>query len=123
MISFRPRVSGVQQVESVAVRARDPKNKANINGNASGAVTTSQAGLTRASVSSALGGGSTTVTDRVAANNAEANALAKSTLDRIADSFYEADGVAFGNPRSSRAARSRSRASARSSPAPSRSPA
>jgi uncharacterized protein involved in type VI secretion and phage assembly len=35
----------------------------------------------------------------VAANTGEANALAKSTLARMADSFYEADGVAFGNPK------------------------
>ena len=40
-----------------------------------------------------------TVTDRVAANNGEANAIAKSTLSRTADAFYEADGVAFGDPK------------------------
>jgi phage protein D len=97
--SFRPRMSGIQQVTSVNVRAWDPKNKANVNGNASGAQTTSQPGETRAKVANALGGGTATVTDRVAANTGEANALAKSTLNRIADSFYEADGVAFGDPK------------------------
>jgi phage protein D len=97
--SFRPRMSGIQQVNSVNVRAWDPKNKANVNGQASGAQTTSQPGESRAKVASALGGGTTTVTDRVAANSGEANALAKSTLNRIADAFYEADGVAFGDPK------------------------
>jgi phage protein D len=99
LISFRPRVSGVQQVHSVAVRAWDPKNKTNVNGNASAPQTTSQSGITQAQASNALGGGTTTVTDRVANNAGEANAIAKSTLARIADAFYEADGVAFGNPK------------------------
>ena len=42
--SFRPRMSGIQQVNTVNVRAWDPKNKANINGTASGAQTTSAPG-------------------------------------------------------------------------------
>ena len=50
-------------------------------------------------VSNDLGGGTTAVADRVAANNGEANALAKSTLNRMSDAFFEADGVAFGNPK------------------------
>jgi uncharacterized protein involved in type VI secretion and phage assembly len=33
------------------------------------------------------------------ADASEANALATSTLNRMADAFYEADGVAFGNPK------------------------
>jgi phage protein D/phage baseplate assembly protein gpV len=99
LISFRPRMSGVQQVSAVQVRGWDPKSKATVNGSASGAQTSSQAGIPRAKVASDLGGGTTTVTDRVAATSAEANAIAKSTLHRTADSFYEADGVAFGDPK------------------------
>ena len=99
LMSFRPRMTGIQQVTTVNVRAWDPKNKANVSGNASGATTSSRPGETRAKVANALGGGTTTVTDRVAANSGEANALAKSTLNRIADSFYEADGVALGDPK------------------------
>jgi phage protein D len=99
LISFRPRMSGVQQPKTVNVRAWDPKAKQVVNGSASSGVTTSAAGVTRAKVSSDLGGGTTAVTDRVAANNGEANAIAKSTLDRLADAFYEADGVAFGSPK------------------------
>ena len=34
----------------------------------------------------------------MAANNGEANELAKATLQRMADAFFEADGTAFGNP-------------------------
>jgi phage protein D len=97
--SFRPRMSGVQQVNTVNVRAWDPKSKANVSGSASSPQTSSNPGEPRSKVASALGGGTTTVTDRVAANSGEANALAKSTLQRIADAYYEADGIAFGDPK------------------------
>jgi phage protein D len=98
MISFRPRMSGVQQPKTVNIRAWDPKNKQVVTGTAASGQTTSQPGVQRSSVSSDLGGGTTAIADRVAANTGEANALAKSTLDRMSDAFFEADGVAFGDP-------------------------
>jgi uncharacterized protein involved in type VI secretion and phage assembly len=98
LISFRPRMSGVQQPQSVEVRAWDPKSKQNVSGSASSPETTSQPGVTRAKVSNDLGGGTIAVTDRVADSMSEANAIARSTLQRLADSFYEADGQAWGNP-------------------------
>jgi phage protein D/phage baseplate assembly protein gpV len=99
MLSFRPRMSGVQQPKTVNIRAWDPKAKQVITGSASSGVTTSKAGVQRSKVSNDLGGGTTAIADRVANNNGEANALAKSTLDRMSDAFYEADGVAHGNPK------------------------
>jgi hypothetical protein len=98
LISFRPRISGVQQPQSVEVRAWDPNSKTNINGNATSPETTSQPGVQRSAVSNQLGGGTIAVTDRVASTVSEANALARSTLQRLADAFYEADGLAWGNP-------------------------
>ena len=98
MISFRPRMSGVQQPQTVNIRAWDPKNKQAVTGTASSPQTSSQAGVQRAKVASDLGGGTTAIADRVAANNGEANELAKATLQRMADAFFEADGTAFGNP-------------------------
>jgi uncharacterized protein involved in type VI secretion and phage assembly len=98
MLSFRPRMSGVQQPKTVNIRAWDPKGKQVVLGSAASAITSSQAGVQRAKVSSDLGGGTTAIADRVAANNGEANALAKSTLTRMADAYYEADGVAKGDP-------------------------
>src|SRR5262249_31714096 len=99
LISFRPRMSGVQQPQSVDVRAWDPKSKQNVSGNARSPETTSQAGVARSKVSNDLGGGTIAVTDRVAATASEANAIAKSTLQRLADAYYEADGQAWGNPK------------------------
>jgi phage protein D len=99
MLSFRPRMSGVQQPKTVNIRAWDPQSKKVVTGSAANGTTSSQAGVQRSKVSSDLGGGTTAVADRVAANNGEANALAKSTLDRMSDAFFEADGVAVGNPK------------------------
>jgi phage protein D len=99
LISFRPRMSGVQQPHDVEVRSWDPKAKQKIIGTASSPETTSQPGVSRAQVSNNLGGGTVAVTDRVADTTGEANTLAKSTLQRLADAFYEADGLAWGNPK------------------------
>ena len=96
--TFRPRMSGIQQVNEVEVRAWDPKTKKVVNGRASSPQTTSQPGVARSKVAGDLGGGKTVVTDRPAATTAEANEIAKATLQRMADAFFEADGVARGNP-------------------------
>ncbi|MDA0173871.1 VgrG-related protein [Solirubrobacter taibaiensis] len=97
--TFRPRMSGIQQVDKVEVRAWDPKAKKVVNGSASSPTTTSKPGVQRSAVASDLGGGTTVVTDRVATTTAEANEIAKSTLQRMADAYFEADGVAIGNPK------------------------
>ena len=98
LTTFRPRMSGIQQVEKVEVRGWDPKAKKVINGSASGPQTSSKAGVQRSAVSSDSGGGTTAVKDRSVTTQAEANALAKATLQRMADAFFEADGTAMGNP-------------------------
>ena len=98
LISFRPRMSGIQQVDTVQVRGWDPKAKQNINGQASGAQTSAQPG-----VAAREGGQRSRRRDDHGHRPrddepGEANAIAKSTLARMADAFYEADGVAVGNP-------------------------
>ena len=98
LISFRPRVSGVQQVDTVNVRNWDPKNKQTVTGSASNARTVSSPGIKRSSVASDLGGGTTLVASRLAVNSGEANGIAKSALQDQADAFAEAEGVSFGNP-------------------------
>ena len=123
MISFRPRMSGVQQPKTVNVRAWDPKSKKVVTGTAAnGADDARRPACSAAKVSNDLGGGTTAVADRVAANNGEANALAKSTLDRHgATRSSRPTASRSATPRSRPAARSRSRASASSSAAPTRS--
>ena len=98
LTTFRPRMSGIQQVDSVEVRSWDPKAKAVVNGTANRPQTSAKPGIQRSSVATDLGGGTTAVKDLSVTSAAEANAIAKATLQRMAEAFYEADGVAFGNP-------------------------
>ena len=99
LLSFRPRVSGVQQVQTINIRSWDPKNKQVVTGSASSPATSSTPGVQHSSVVSGAGGGTQIVSTRVATNSSEANAIAKSALQARADAFLEAEGVAKGNPK------------------------
>ncbi len=98
LVSFRPRVTGVQQVKTVEVRGWDPKAKQAIVNTASNGTTTSRIGVTRASVANTFGDAKVIVADRTVETFDQARAMAKSGLDRRADAFVEAEGVALGNP-------------------------
>ncbi len=99
LLSFRPRVSGVQQVQTLNIRSWDPKNKQAVTASASSPPTSSTPGVQRSSVSNGAGGGTQIVGSRVAATSGEANAIVKSALQARADAFMEAEGVAKGNPK------------------------
>jgi uncharacterized protein involved in type VI secretion and phage assembly len=99
LLSFRPRVSGVQQSKRVNVRGWDPVNKAAITGQASSANGHNRAGIARPNVLTGIGGNAEIlIADRTVESSGAANTLAKSTLDRIADSYVEAEGRAYGKP-------------------------
>ncbi len=98
LVAFRPRLSGVQQQQTVNSRSWDPKSKQAVTGTATNPVTTIKAGVERSKTANDLGGGTTMVADRVLANNGEANAIAKAALASRADSFIEAEGETYGNP-------------------------
>ena len=99
LMSFRPRVSGVQQVQTVNIRSWDPKNKQAVTGSASSPTTSSTPGIQRSKVSNDSGGGTTMVAQRVATTSSEANSIVKSALSARADAFVEAEGLAVGNPK------------------------
>jgi phage protein D/phage baseplate assembly protein gpV len=98
LISFRPRVSGIQQLQTVNLRSWDPKSKRTVSGSASSGTTVSQLGIQRSKVVSDSKGGTTMIVDRPAADTGEANELAQSALNGRAEAFAEAEGLAFGNP-------------------------
>ena len=99
LTTWRPRMSGIQQVDKVEVRGWDPKAKKAINGTREQpADDLASPGVARSAVASDLGGGTTAVKDRAVTSVAEANAIAKSTLQRMADAYFEAEGTAIGNP-------------------------
>jgi phage protein D len=97
--SFKPRVSGMQQPQQVTVRHLNPETNQVIEATATAGELSSTPGIGRSEVTKAAGGGTVVVSDRVVFSESEAQALAKSTMRKIAESYVEAEGVAEGNPR------------------------
>jgi phage protein D len=99
LVSFRPRVTGVQQVQDVVVRGWDPKSKQTIEASAQPERLSSTIGIERDHVVSSLGGGAMTVADRPVSSQAEADALARSVASHLGNAFVEAEGSSQGDPR------------------------
>lgn len=96
--TFRPRVTGVQQVEEVVVRSWDPSAKDVIESRRSAGTPDASIGIDRGDVGSALGGGSMTMADRPVLSSDEADALATSMASRLANAYVEAEGTCRGDP-------------------------
>jgi phage protein D/phage baseplate assembly protein gpV len=96
--TFRPRVTAVQQVQEVTLRAHDPKTKQVIDVTASSPGQIAQIGVSRAEVASAFDGASVHVATEPVKNRAEGDALAQALLDKLADGYRGAEAIAPGNP-------------------------
>jgi phage protein D len=99
LISLRPRVTGVQQVKEVVVRAWDPKQKKQIEAKAPVGSPSSKVGVQRSKVMNALGGGTLTVADAPVGSLQDANKLAKAFASQLAEAFCHVDGTSEGDPR------------------------
>jgi phage protein D len=99
LTAFRPRVTGVQQVDQVVVRAWDPKTKQAQDSVASDEDGSSKIGVERSSVRKALGGGRLMVSDRPVSSPEEGDALARSLLAQLGNAYLEAEGTTRGDPR------------------------
>ena len=99
LLSFRPRVSAVQQVPSVTVRGWDPVAKQAIVGQASPPEVTSSIGLDYSQVAGAFDGGPVNVCDHPISTQAEADAVADGVARRLANAYVEAEGDAIGDAR------------------------
>ena len=98
--AFRPRVTGVQQVDTVSVRAWDPSSKQAIESSADApSQLDTSIGISRSDVASGLGGGTVAIGDRPVMEQDEADALATSVAARLANGFAEAEGTCVGDPR------------------------
>jgi phage protein D/phage baseplate assembly protein gpV len=96
--AFHPRVTGVQQVQTVTAAAWDPKAKQKFSGNARPPTPLTQIGLTRKKVSDELGGGKIHISNSSATSENEVRNLADATMARLADAYVEADAHIPGNP-------------------------
>jgi phage protein D len=99
LLSFRPRVSAIQQVSSVTVRGWDPVAAQTIVGQASTPELTSSIGLDRSTVASSFGDGTVNVCDYPISTQQEADAVANGVAQRLASAYVEAEGVAIGDAR------------------------
>jgi uncharacterized protein involved in type VI secretion and phage assembly len=101
LLAFKPRLSGVGQVNAVEVRNNDPISRQVVVGQATtpAAAHKSEAIDSRSSAVSKLSVRDVVVSDRIAADLKEATAIAQATLDRLASSFVEAEGRTYGNPK------------------------
>jgi phage protein D len=99
LISFKPRITGVSQVEDVAVRGWDAVSRRVIEATARPEGLMSSIGVARDTIVSALNGGRLTVADAPVASQQEADALARSLASRVANSYLEADGICEGHPK------------------------
>ena len=98
LLTFRPRVSAVQQVQDAEVRGWDPGAKQEIVSQQSSAETSSKPSITRAQVASVFSGSRVLVADRTIEGKGESDKMAAATLTRRAESFLEAEGTCLGNP-------------------------
>ncbi|MGO9904021.1 MAG: phage baseplate assembly protein V [Solirubrobacteraceae bacterium] len=99
LISFRPRISGAQQVESVVVRGWDLANAQAIVASQQPPSADSTPGIERSAIASAVHAGTWTVGDRAVTSQAEADALAASMASRMGNAWIEAEGLTNGDPR------------------------
>lgn len=96
--SFRPRLTAVQQVQKVTLLAYDPKTKQAIDVSATQPEQIAQIGVDRASVAGAFEEASVHVATEPVKSEAEGRALAQALLDKLANGYIAAEGIAAGNP-------------------------
>ena len=96
--SFSPRVTGVEQIDSVEVRGWDPISAKSMSATTSPQATQSKPGVKRDDVAKKLGSGSAIVVDQPLINQTHATAVAKSVAARIANAYIEGEGTADGTP-------------------------
>jgi uncharacterized protein involved in type VI secretion and phage assembly len=98
--TFRPRLTAVQQVQQVTLRAQDPKTKQVIESVAETPNQIAQIGIAREDVAGAFADESAVhIATEPVAGRGEADALTQALLDRLANGYIAVDGLAPGNPR------------------------
>jgi len=99
LFSFKPSITGVQQVKDVTVRGWDPQAARALEATELVPQTDSEIGIPRSAASDGLGGGNVTVADAPVHTQQEASALAKSIASRLGQGFLEAEGSCRGDPK------------------------
>jgi len=98
LVSFRPRVSIVDQATSFEARGWDVKGKRAVVGTASSSNTSAAVGLAQSSAASALGEQPFVRNDRLFNGEDAATSAAEGVAASVGSSFAEAEGVVIGHP-------------------------
>lgn len=96
--SFRPRITAVQQVGEVTLLAHDPKTKQAIEAGATSPEQVTEIGMPREAVTETFEPAAIHVATEPVATQAEADSLTQALLDKLANGYVAAEGVAAGNP-------------------------
>jgi len=96
--AFRPRITAVQQVESVTVRGFDLKAKQAVQTTKSSPNQVAEAGITRSDVSGRFPGATLEVAGQSFSTRGEADQIAQAALDQLANAYLAAEGSCKGDP-------------------------
>ena len=97
--SFNPRVTAVQQVDEVTLRAQDPKTKQAIDVSVSSPQQVAEIGLDRATFADAFFAARTHIATEPVKSQAEGTSVAQAKLDRLANAYVAIEASTPGNPR------------------------
>ena len=95
---FRPRITAVQQVQTVSVRGYDSKSKRAVVGSQSTPEQITEAGITRNEVRNKFPGAVIEIGGQSFASAAEASDIAQAALNQLANAYLAAEGECEGNP-------------------------
>jgi len=96
--SFRPRITAVQQVDSVTVRSFDHKAKAKVVSDKSWPNQVTRAGIERDSLKGKFGESKIEIVGQSFRSQRESETMAQSQLDQLANAYVAAVGETQGNP-------------------------
>ena len=97
--AFRPRITAVQQVQTVNVRGFDFKNKRSVVRTKTRPQQVTAAGITRASVANKFPGAVLEIAGQSFTTTGEADSMAQAALDQLANAYLAAEGTCEGDPR------------------------
>ena len=97
--SFRPRITSVQQVEKVNVRGFDLKAKKQVVSTKSSPNQLTEAGIKRSDVLKKFSGDQLEISGQSFSSSGEADQIAQSALDQLANAYLAAEGSCHGNPK------------------------
>jgi uncharacterized protein involved in type VI secretion and phage assembly len=97
--SFNPRVTAVQQVDEVTLRAQDPKTNQAIDVSASSPQQVAQIGVNRHTIVAAFEEAKTHIATEPVKSQAEGMSVAQAKLDRLANAYVAIEASTSGNPK------------------------